>query len=475
MKRYTSIPQGVILSAVNKLEEYIKCTYGSAGKGILIDNGLYQSVVDDGFIAIEEFELEDELENTVVSYIKETTRATNKRAGDATTTSILVLCALIKGVYSNIEYAVNTDFIAIADSITKGLEVVTKKLRKISKKISTVEELEQIALNAYRNPKIARIVAEVVYKIGADGIVSIDDSDTFETSANVVIGMSIDKGYVSHQMSKNGENIELKNPAIVITDEDITKWSQIAHIVKTIGENGYSSMLFIADAISGDALNGLIINNVIGVCASGFAEERLEKLIDVAMIAKANVLSTKLGKPLSSFTISDCGSAKKVTVGVEETNIIDGLGTKEDIQKRADSIKPYLKVATHHDESKLKERIAKLLGGVAVIKIGAVTDTESRSIKMKIDDAVHATQLAYKEGRIVGGGLTLASIKSGSQWLDEALKYPRTILEENGRNYLTDVYDATGVVIIALESAVSVATSLITCGGIITNKKEDEK
>lgn len=471
MKIYTSTPRDIILSAITKLEEYIKVTYGAAGKGILIDNGLYQSVVDDGFIAVEEFELEDELENAVISYVKEATRKTNTKAGDATTTSILILCALIKKAFSNIEYSLDSDFNRMADELVKGLEVAVKKLRKDSKKVSTLEELEQIAFNAYRNKPMAKIVAETVLKVGADGIISVEDSDTTETTSNVVMGMNIDRGFINLQMGS--QKVELKNPAIVITDEDLTKWSQIDFIIKSIGENGFTSMLIIADNISGEALNGLIRNGIIGIRATGFAEQRLEILMDIATVTKATVLSQKLGRPLSSFSIANCGSAKKVMIDIEETNIIDGAGSKEDIQKRVESIKPLMKIVSPNDKRKLEERVAKLTGGVAVIKVSSLTDTESRSIKTKLDDAIHATKLAYKEGKILGGGIALASVTSGSEILDIALKYPQRVLEENGKKYITkDVYDATGVVIVALESAVSVAASLITTGGIITNKIE---
>lgn len=475
MKKYTTIPQPVILSAVTKLEEYIKCTYGAGGRGIMIDNGLYQFVADDGFIALEEFELEDELENTVISYIKEGTRRTNKKAGDANTTFILIMCALVKSALSNLEYKVKVDFNEIANDLFKALPVAVKQIRKASKKVSTVEELEEIAVNAYKNKEIAKIVAEVVHKIGADGIISLEDSESTETTHEIVMGMTINKGYASPLMG-NGKELELKNPAIIITDEDITQWSQIAPVVKTLVENGIQPAFLIADAISGDALNGALVNNLTVIRASGFAEQRLEILQDIAVLTRATVLSKKLGRPLSTFSIDCIGSAKLVTVGIEETKIVDGKGSKTDIEQRVEIIKSFMKVASQNDKKKLEERMAKLTGGVAVIKLGAFTDGDLRGMRPKVQNAINATKLAFKEGKILGGGVTLANIKSGSDMLDEALKHPREVLMENGKNYIdSGVYDSTGVLVVSLESAVSIAKDLITTGGIITNKKEKDE
>lgn len=474
MKRYTTISKPIILSAITKLEDYIKCTYGKAGRGVLIDNGLYQSVVDDGFIALEEFELEDELENTVILFVKEATRNTNKKAGDATTTSILILCALIKEVFS--EFSLEDDFYTIAKELSKALEVTIKQLKKASKKISSVKDLEQVALNAYSNPLLAKIISEVVYKTGVDGIVSIEDSDTTETTFEVVTGMSLDKGFISPQMIPDSGKIELNNTAIVLTDETIRDWNQILPIIKTIGEAGHASFLLIAESVTDSALNGMITNGLIAVKSPGFGDENIEILRDIATATGAEVLSKRIENPLSAFSMDDCGFAKRVVISSEETAIIKGNGGEEIISNRVKSLKLRMKTCTPIEKKRLEERIAKLLGGVAIIKVGALTGTQSIGMKMKIDDAIHATKLALKEGRVLGGGVSLMNIKSGSNLLDAALKYPRKILEENGKKHIdADVYDSTGVIIIALESAVSVAIDLITCGGIITNKiKKDD-
>lgn len=477
MKTYTSLPQGVILSALSKLEAYVKVTYGPAGKGILIDNGMYQSVVDDGFMAVEEFELENELENAVISYVKEATRKTNQRGGDATTTSILILCALVREALTFKPYELEEkDLSKISEDLEKGLGIAIRQLKKQTIKVSTVEELEEIAFNSYKNREIAHIIAEVVKKVGIEGLISTDDAEDFHTSFEVTMGMSFDKGFVSALMVPDTGTTTLQKPAILITDEDVVRWTDIAPAIKLIGEAGYTSLLLIADTVTGDALSGMLANGIVAVQSPGFGTQRLETLIDIATVTGGQVMSQKLGHPLNSFTVNDIGTAQRVMVEIETTKIIDGGGDTEAIKKRADSIKHHLKLAVLNDKTKLQERISKLIGGAGVIKLGAVTDTEVRSIKMKTEDAIHATRLAYKEGKILGAGLELADVQSGCEILDTALKYPREVLLENGETHLSPkVYDATGVVIIAIESAVSVARSLITTGGIITNKKENGK
>lgn len=465
MKRYTTIPQQVILSAVTKLEDYIKCTYGKAGRGVLIDNGLYQSVVDDGFIALEEFELEDELENTVILFIKEATRNTNKKAGDATTTSVLILCAILKEVFS--VFSIDSDYYGISKELLEGLENATKQIYKVSKKITSLKELEEVALNAYNNKTLSKMVAEIIYKIGVDGVVSVDDSETSETTCDITIGMSIDRGFANTQMIPENSKTELQNPAVVILNEDVRDWTKLLPVIKLIGEAGYSSMLLIADSVTDSALAGMLTNGLISVKSPGLGEEKLEVLKDLATILGGKVTE------LSTFNIGDTGTAKKVKVDIEETNFFQGKGSKLDIENRVKTIKSRMHTATQIEKKKLEERIAKLQGGVAIIKVGALTTTESIASKMKLDDTIHATKLALKEGRILGGGVTLSSIKSGSKILDKALKYPREILEENGKKYIDkDVYDSAGVMIVALQSAVSVAVDLIQSGGIITNKIE---
>ncbi len=481
MKIYSTIPQPVILSAINKLEEFVKVTYGGAGRGILIDNGITQDVIDDGFLAIEEFELEDELENTVVSYLKEASRKTNSRAGDGTTTSLLIMCAIVREAFSEIGTSLTKiDFQAIVDDLRKGLESAIKQINKNSKKITTIEELEKIALNAYRDINSAKIVAKMVKEIGVDGIITIEESETLETTANVVMGMSFDRGYVSPYMAlnTNGE-VQLKRVPIIVTDEIINDITPILPIIQQYIEKGQRELLIIAETVEGPALNNIILNKVKGafncivVKAPGLAEQKLEMLEDIAISTGATLFSSKLGKPLSSIILQDCGNAEKVNVFKDKTIIINGSGSKSAMKERAETLKKTMSGMTAFEKSKILSRIARLSGGIGVIKVGAPTDTEARTIKRKIEDSVHATQLAYKDGVITGIAILLNTIKTGSSLLDSAFKHPYKILEENGKKYITNnAQDSTGVAIASIESAVSVAGNLIVSGGIITNKKE---
>ena len=480
MKIYTSFPQSVILSAITKLEDFVKVTYGAAGRGILIDNGLYQSVIDDGFSVVEEFELDDELENTVISYIKEATRKTNSRAGDGTTTSLLIMCSLIKEALNGTKNTIGyIDYVAIVDDLSKGLQVAIKKIQKLSKKITKVEELEAIALNVYRNKDIAKIVAKTIHEVGVDGIITIDNSATYETTAKVVMGMTIDRGYISPHMSTNGAETTLNRPKIIITDEVIARSEQIVPILSSIVKSGCKDILIIADTVEGEALNTIITNriqnglNCVVIKAPGFAEQRIALLEDIATVTNSVVLSSRLGRPFSTIKEVDCGTAQKIIVDKDETTVIGGAGSKEEIKRQSEMIKAQIKQSTPIEKGRLEERIARLTSGIGIISVGALTDTETRAIMAKVDDVIHATQLAYKEGVIEGGGLTMSSLNTGSVLLDEALKSPRRMLEENGEGYITKgVLDSSGVIIAGIESAVSVASGLIICGGIITNKKE---
>lgn len=485
MKKYTVIPHSTILSAINKLEDFVKVTYGPAGRGILIDNSITQDVIDDGFIAIEEFQLEDELENAVIGYVKEASRKTNGRAGDGTTTSFLIMCAILREAFADLEISLEKqDFQAKVDELRKGLDVAIKYIKKSSIKISTLPELEAIALNAYRNPEMAKVVAKIVKDVGIDGIVTLEDSETMETTSSVVMGMSFDRGYVSQYMALNTNgDIQLKNIPILVTDEVINDMAVLTPIIQQLIEKGQRELLIIAETVEGTALNNITLNKIKGafncvvVKSPGYGEQRIGVLEDIAISVGSTLLTKNMGRPLSSITMQDLGKSEKVLVTKDNTIIINGAGTKSAIKSRAEYLKSLIPGITAFEKSKVNDRIAKLSGGIGVIRVGAATDTEARTIHRKIEDAVHATQLAYKDGVVAGVGLLLDSIKTGSPLLDIAFKRPYQVLEDNGKKYLTkDAQDATGVVVASIESAVSVASNLIVCGGIITNKIEkDEK
>lgn len=481
MKVYTSQPHGVILSAVTKLVEFIKPTYGPAGKGILINKGFQQELVDDGFAAVEEFELEDELENSVIGFVKEATRKTNKRAGDGTTTSLIVMSSITSHVLTAYEESMlKPNLIDIAEEIKRAGEIAVASIYKQAKKIKTVAELEKIALNSYNNPIIAGIIARLVHEVGKDGEIAIENSDTMVTESEVVKGMSIDRGYISQYMaSPETGKASLTNPTIIITDELITTLDTIFPVIEAKLKEGQKDFLIIAEDIQGGALTSLVVNNMkgniraVGIKAPGFGDQRYELLEDIAILTGATFLTAKKGRALSTITVDDIGKAKKVEVTKDETIILSGNGKEADIEARVAAIRPLTEKGSEFDKDKYKQRIAKLTGGIGVIKVGAPTDTELKSVRMKVDDAVHSTRLAFKEGVIPGVALTFAAITTGNEYLDAALKAPGMVLVKNGENALSgSAQDAAGVAVASLESAISVATALITTGGIIARKTE---
>lgn len=485
MKVYSSNPHGVILSAVTKLARFIEPTYGAAGRGILIDKGFIQDVFDDGYAAVEEFELEDELENAVIKYVKEATRKTNKRAGDGTTTSVILMSAIIDVALTEWQDAlVKPDLNEIAKEIEAASKKVVASITKQAKKIKTVAELERIAQNSYANPEVAEMIADLVHAVGKDGEVAIENSETMETTSEVVKGMTLDRGYISQYMAgKDSDTVTLTNPTIIITDEEIQTLDPIFPVIEEKLKQGNKDFLIIAQDVTGLALQALVVNklkgniNAVAIKAPGYGDMRYELLEDIATLTGATFMTDKKGRPIASITLEDVGTAKKIDVNKDETLILEGAGKDDALKARVDIIRPLTEKGSEFDKDKAKTRIAKLTGGIGVIKVGANTETEQRAKKMKIEDAVHSTKLAFKDGVIPGVAVTYASAKSGSKILDAALQAPYGVLVKNGKKAISeDIQDAAGVAIASLESAVSLAVALLTTGGISapkTEKKDD--
>lgn len=486
MKVHTNAPHPVIVSAIRQLVDYVAPTYGAAGRGILVDKGYEQQVLDDGYAVIEEFELANELENAVIAYVKDASKKANKRAGDGTTTAILIMAAIVQLVLDESEHSLTTkNYPAIAKELRAGLVKAVEQIKKAAKPIKTLKELKSIALNSYNNPEMADVIAEMVSKVGIDGTLAIEQADTLETTTEIVTGLRFERGFVSPYLINNDSGtISLKNPHVIITDETFSKMEVLLPVLQPMLAAGKKDYLIIADDITGEALQALIVNkmrgniNIAAVKAPGYGDRRKELLEDIATVTGATVLSSKVGRGLATITPGDLGSAKSVVVSKDDTLIVDGAGKKGDIQKRADLIRPATETGSEFDRDFAKERLAALMGGVGVIRVGALTEVELKAKKSKIEDAINSTRLAAKDGVILGGGVMLGQIKSGSALLDAALKEPRRILEVNGIDAITpDVHDAAGVLIASIESGVSVAAELITSGGIIATKREkkDEK
>jgi chaperonin GroEL len=487
MKVHTNNPGDPIMSALEQLFAVVAPTYGPNGRGVLIDREFYQEIVDDGFNIINEFELPDEVENAVIKYVREASRKTNSRAGDGTTTSFLILIAILREVYGpNSKYILDSQRRGVTASMRKAVKVVVDKLRADARSIDTEEDLYAVAKNSYANEDIARLIARAVFSVGKDGTVTVEASDSLETKAKVVTGMQLDRGFINPYMAQHTSEgvMELMNPLIVVTDSFINAVKQLQPTLElSIAGGEKRDVLFICDDLTGEALNVLVVNHLRGALNTaaiknpGFGDSKLETLKDIALVTGATVLSEKLGRAFSTLTEADLGSAKKVIITKDSTIIVDGAGDQKKVDAHVETLKA-TKTEGNFEKKQLEGRISKLAGGVAVVQVGAPTESEVKTTKAKVEDAVNATVLAFKEGVIDGGGKAFSGFNTDSEVLNVALRFPREQLEANGKEALSgDAIDPVGVVVAALESAVSVAGSLIDCGGVIAPKieKKDDK
>lgn len=493
MKVYTDQPRETMMFALEELFKLVAPTYGPNGRGILIDRDYKQEILDDGHKIIEEFELKDELHNAVIKYIREASRKTNSRAGDGTTTAFLIMIAILREVFGeSSKYLIDSELRGLTKNIRIGLEEAVEKIKVQAKTVETEEDLFSVAKNSFANEKIAKIIASAVFAIGKDGTVIVETSDLLETTSKVVQGMSVDKGYISPFMTVtliNGiptapENgiIELKNPLIVIADSVINTVKQVSPIIELSAKDGERrSVLFICEDFTAEALNLLVsgrmrgVFNMVAIKSPGFGNKKSESLKDLALITGATVLSDQAGFTLAGIKENHFGGAKKVIVSSDETIFVDGKGEKEKIDAHVEALKA-LETKSAYEKRELELRISKLTGGIATIQVGALTQTDASAIKEKVDDAKNATMLAFRGGVVAGGGKTLMEIETTSEILNKSLKFPRGVLESNGVEELSeDAIDPVGVLVAALESAVSVATSLIDCGGILAPKIEKKK
>lgn len=476
MKLTITNPQKTILSAVKKYVEFIAPTYGPAGKKILIiQNEFSHEAVDDGKRSSQAFELEDELENAVIQYIKETTQ----KGKDGTTTAGLIMSNIVTESFKDINDELkDTDYHGIALGVKKGLNEAIKAITKSSRKIKTKEELYAIAHNSYNNETIANLIADTIYKIGKDGVLAIEDSKGTETTVEIVNGLEIPKGYNSPYFINQNDQVVLENPAILIVNKKINLFGEVAPIIKKMVEAKVRDMVIIAEGFGDDVINKCIAHKMMGAFRPLLIEtpgygDKMENLIDIATIVGAKVVDDKLLK-LDAVSEQSLGTCDTIKASKDKTVILGGAGeTKNHIAV----LKTQLDKSTNQfEKDKLVQRIAVLSGGVAVIKVGAYTENEQKGIKAKVENAVNSTLIAFKGGVVAGAGRSLAEIETSSDILNKALLAPREQLEVNGKKYLNeDTLDPADVVITALESAVSIATGLITIGGISVPKRKKEK
>lgn len=476
MKITTSKPEKIILSAVKKYVEFIAPTYGPAGKKVLIiQNEFTQEAVDDGKRSSQAFEIEDELQNAVIQYIKETTQ----KGKDGTTTAGLIMGNIIIEAFKNIEDELQTtDYHGLALGLKKGLIEAVKSVSKASKKIKTKEELYAIAYNSYNNELIANLIADTIFKIGKDGVLAIEDSKGTETTVEVVNGLELPKGYVSPYLINQDDKVVLENPVILIINKRLNLFGEIAPTIKNLLGADKRDITIIAEGFGDDVLNKFVAYKVMGQFRPLLIEapsggEKLEYLTDIAVVTGAKVIDEKSIK-LTDIKPEHLGSCESIKATKDKTIILGGAGkTKEYVVKLKEQLE---KTTNNFEKDRLTLRMAAISGGIAVIKVGAYTENEQKGIKTKVENAVNSTQIAFKGGVVAGAGKVLLDIKTSSDLLNEALKAPRKQLEVNGAKYLDEnTVDPTDVVITALESAVSIASGLLEIGGISVPKREKRK
>ncbi len=510
---------------VDKLANAVKVTLGPAGRNVALDRGFGSPLIcADGVTVAKEIELDDKYENVGASLVKEVATKTNDVAGDGTTTATILAQAMIAEGLKNVAAGANP--MVIKNGIEKGIAAVVEHLKtKISKPIATDAEIAQVASISANDEEIGRIIAEAMSKVGKDGVITVEESQYFGIQKEVVEGMQFDKGYVSPYMITNSDKMiaEYTDVAMLITDKKIGALADILPLLEKLVQSGKKEIVIIAEEIEGEALATFVVNKLRGaftalaVRAPGFGDRRKEMLHDIAAVTGGRVISEEVGLKLDTATLEDLGHAHKVIATKDTTTIVGGKGDAKVIAERVAQLRTQLNnTESSFDKEKLQERLAKLTGGVAVIKVGAATETEMKQKKQRVEDAVAATRAAVEEGIVPGGGVALlrslpildtvavsGEEKVGIDILRKAFETPLRQIASNagkdgavvveevkklkgnfGYNALTHTYedlvakgiiDPTKVTRSALQNAGSIATMIITTEAVITDipdKKE---
>ncbi|WP_076460856.1 chaperonin GroEL [Limosilactobacillus caccae] len=456
-----------MLSGVDKLANTVKTTMGPKGRNVVLEQSYGNpTITNDGVTIAKSIELEDHFENMGAKLVSEVASKTNDIAGDGTTTATVLTQAIVNAGMKNVTAGANP--VGIRRGIDKATRAAVEELKKMSHDVKTKDDIAQIASISAANPEVGKLIADAMEKVGHDGVITIEDSRGVDTSVDVVEGMSFDRGYMSQYMVTDNDKMEadLDNPYILITDKKISNIQDILPLLQSVVQQG-RALLIIADDITGEALPTLVLNkirgtfNVCAVKAPGFGDRRKAQLQDIAVLTGGTVVSDDLGMQLKDVTIDQLGQANKVTVTKDSTTIVDGAGSKEAIQERVESIKQAIaKTTSDFDKEKLQERLAKLSGGVAVVKVGAATETELKERKYRIEDALNATRAAVQEGFVPGGGTALINV------LPALDKVEATGDELTGVNIVKD----------ALEAPVrQIAENAGVEGSVIVNQLKSEK
>ncbi len=511
-------------AGVDKLADTVKVTLGPKGRHVVLDKGFgAPEICDDGVTVAKAIELEDRVENLGAEIIKEVAEKTNDLAGDGTTTGVVLAQAIISEGLKNVEAGANP--LAVKRGIEMGVEKVIDNLKKTSKKITTKEEIAQVATISAENQEIGNLIAEIVQEVGKDGVITVEESKTFGIQKEIVKGLQFDKGYVSGYMVTDAERMiaEYEDPYILITDKKISSIQEILPVLEKIIQAGKKELIIIAEDVEGDALSTLIVNrlrgvfNALAVKSPGFGDRKKEMLQDIAIVTGGQVISEEIGLKLESVELNQLGQARRVVSTKENTTIVEGKGKKEDIDARIKQIKSETENSeSSFDKEKLQERLAKLTGGVAVIKVGAATEVEQKARQRKTEDALSAAKAAAEEGIVLGGGVALLKCipaleeikaegdeKTGVNILKRALEEPiRQIaanagidgavviqkIREGKDNFgfnaekmeyedlmQSGIIDPTKVTRSALQNAASSAAMFLTTEAVVAEKPEEKK
>ncbi len=401
-----------IKNGVDTVAEAVKITLGPRGRNVILDKGYGSpTITNDGVSIAKEISLKDKFENIGAEIVKEVATKTNETAGDGTTTSVVLTQAIFNEGLKYTAMGINT--IALRNGIEKASDAVVKTLKDIAKPIKSKEEIKQVATISAESEEIGSIIANTIEKVGKDGVVTVEESQSFGVDSEIVEGMEFDSGYVSPYMITNSERMEaeIKDPAILITDKKISIIKDILPLMEKLVQTGKKDLVIIAEDVDGEALATFVVNklrgafNVLALKAPGYGDDKKAQLNDIAIVLGAKVVSQDVGMKLESVGLEVLGKAKKIIATKDKTIIVDGGGKKTEIDSHLSQLKKQkTNLESKYDIEKIEKRIAKLTGGVAVIRVGAATETEMRYLKLKIEDAVNATKAAIEEGVVAGGG-----------------------------------------------------------------------
>ncbi|CAM3134031.1 chaperonin GroEL [Lactobacillus bombicola] len=408
-----------LLKGVDKLADTVKATIGPKGRNVVLEQSYGNpDITNDGVTIAKAIELKDHYENMGAKLVAEAAQKTNDIAGDGTTTAVVLTQAIIREGMKNVTAGANP--VGVRRGIEKATKAVVDELHKISHTVSSKEQIAQVAAVSSASKEVGDLIADAMEKVGNDGVITIEDSRGIETELSVVEGMQFDRGYLSQYMVTDNDKMEadLDNPYILITDKKISNIQDVLPLLQEIVQQG-KSLLIIADDVSGEALPTLVLNkirgtfNVVAVKAPGFGDRRKEQLQDIAALTGGTVITEDLGLELKDTTLDQLGQARRITITKDSTTIVDGAGSEDAIKDREDSIRKQIAETTSDfDKQKLQERLAKLTGGVAVIHVGAATETELKERRYRIEDALNSTRAAVDEGYVAGGGTALVDVKS---------------------------------------------------------------